>query len=70
MRYPSVGDKVKAIAVPLSNWGYLTPDKLYTVIDVFDVTDTIRSFSIISDRKTELYCLFPRCAHATWEIVE
>lgn len=67
MEYPAVGDKVKAVEVPEYNEVYLTAGKVY------EVTRGDRgswAFNIIADTGVELFCLFPSCAHATWEFSE
>lgn len=67
MKYPTIGDKVRALHVPDENLEYLTPGNLY---DVVRKPGTDWSFDIVGDQGQYLYCLFPQCCHATWEIAE
>lgn len=67
MRYPTIGAKVRALHVPDDNTKYITQGNLY---DVVGTPGTDWSFAIVGDQGQYLYCLFPRCCHATWEIAE
>lgn len=61
-----IGSKVRAREVPEENLLYLTEGGVYDVLWV-GLGD---EFKVIGDRGIELFCLYPQCAHATWEIAE
>ena len=68
MRYPTVGDKVRVLDVTDDeNLEYLTLGNLY---DVVRKPGTDNSFEIVGDQGQNLYCRFPQCLHAAWEIAE
>lgn len=59
-----VGDKVKVTSRPSSS-PYLTVSRVYDVIDADG-----DGFEIIDDAGDMIYCIFPSCLHASWEIAE
>ncbi|AXQ70249.1 hypothetical protein PF627_gp64 [Salmonella virus VSiP] len=68
MKYPTVGNRVRVLEVTdEENLEYLTPGNLY---DVVRKPGTDRSFEVKGDQGQWLYCLYPQCCHATWEIAE
>lgn len=64
MRFPKVGDKVKAVKLDDSH-GYLTEGNVYTVIGKWgsDVT-----FTVLDDNAEPTNCRYPSCAHGYWEL--
>lgn len=67
MKYPTIGDKVRATDVPKENLVYLTDGGVY---DVIWADGLGFGFKVMGNRGIELFCLYPQCAHATWEIAE
>lgn len=63
---PKKGQKVRVLDIVRTEVNYLTVGKEYEVTGTPWVD---RSFSIIADSGAWLYCLYPSCAHASWEIV-
>lgn len=63
---PKKGQKVRVLDIIPATVNYLTVGKEYEVTGTPGTTD---SFNIIADSGVVLYCLYPSCAHASWEIV-